>query len=102
MRIVMTEDTLMLKIEGHDNAVVGLTCNIQGNPVLVYSMGLIIDNLVTNDNMTMDEAHEFFWFSIARVVMGPETPIIIHLDNGEYFNNEINVERSTAAEETLH
>jgi len=98
----MTEDTLMLKIEGHDNAVVGLTCNTQGNPVLVYSMGLIIDNLVTNDNMTMDEAHEFFWFNIARVVMGPETPVSIHLDNGEYFNNEINVERSTAAEETLH
>ena len=102
MRIVMTEDTLMLKIEGHDNAVVGLTCNNQGSPLLVYSMGLIIDNLVTNDNMTMDEAHEFFWFSIAGAFMGPETPIIIHLDNGEYFNNEINVERSTAAEETLH
>jgi hypothetical protein len=99
-RNVMSDD-FVLKIDGHDNAVIGMTCNTQGNPVLVYSMGLIIDNLVTNDDLTMEEAHEFFWSIIARVVMGPDTPLIVYLDNGEYFN-EINVERSATDKETLH
>ena len=96
VRTVMCEPKL-LKIDGHDNAVVGYTCNL-GGPLLVYSMEIILNNLTCHPhNMTADEAYDFFWYNIAGTFMGPETPVIIHFDNGEYFN-DINLEREPAAD----
>lgn len=70
----------MLKIEGHDNAILGpaLLWGADGSrvEVLVYDAELIRSNLVM-DGMTSEEAREFIEFNIEGAYMGPDTPILV-------------------------
>lgn len=70
----------MLKIEGHDNAIIGpaMLWGADGSrvEVLVYDAELIRHNLVIQ-GMTSEEAREFIEFNIEGAYLGPDTPILV-------------------------
>jgi hypothetical protein len=70
----------MLRIDGHDNAILGpaLVWGSNGTrtEVLVYDAEIIRDNLM-NDGMTSEEAREFIEFNIEGAYVGEDTPILV-------------------------
>ena len=74
----------MLKINGHDDAILG-PAMIWGNgeriSVLVYDAEAIRATLMTRDNMEADEAREYIEFNIEGAYMGPDTPILVWPDD---------------------
>lgn len=68
----------MLKIDGHDNAILGVTeVNLSNQDErLVYSFNIIIQNL---KDMGMDyhEAVEFYDFNIGGAYVGEGMPLIV-------------------------
>jgi hypothetical protein len=74
----------MLKIDGHDDAVIG-PAMIWGNgeriSVLVYDAEVIRNTLMERDNMEADEAREYIEFNIEGAYMGPDTPILVWPDD---------------------
>jgi len=69
----------MLKIDGHDNAIIGtalIWANKTRAEVLVYEGAKIVGNLV-RQGMTLDEAHEYIDFNIEGAYVGEETPIVM-------------------------
>jgi hypothetical protein len=79
----------MLKIDGHDDAILGpaMIWGIDKNGggirtnVLVYDAEAIRATLMTRDNMEADEAREFIEFNIEGAYMGPDTPILVWLED---------------------
>jgi len=67
----------VLFIDGHDNAIIGLSSCFHSTKV-AYSFKKIIDNL--QKDMTYEEALEFFSFNIQGAYLGDGTPIIMHDD----------------------
>jgi len=74
----------MLKIDGHDDAVLGPAL-VWGNGtriyVLVYDAEAIRTTLMERDNMEADEAREYIEFNIEGAYMGPDTPILVWPDD---------------------
>ena len=67
-------DIHLLKIDGHDNAIVGLVDMFDGT-CIAYDQEKILENLTERDGMTMEEAVEYFDFNIAGAYMGRGTPV---------------------------
>ena len=74
----------MLKITGHDDAILG-PAMIWGNgeriSVLVYDAEAIRMTLMERDNMEADEAREYIEFNIEGAYMGPDTPILVWMED---------------------
>ena len=70
----------MLKIDGHDNAILGpaLVWGKDGTrtEVLIYDAEIIRDNLM-GDGMTSEEAREYIEFNIEDAYVGEDTPILV-------------------------
>ena len=79
----------MLKITGHDDAIIGPAMiwgvDKKGGgiriSVLVYDAEAIRATLMTRDNMEADEAREFIEFNIEGAYMGPDTPILVWMED---------------------
>ena len=70
----------MLKIDGHDIAIVGQACiwaNQTRVDVLVYSGAKIVEGLMKRDGMSFEEALEYVEFNIEGAYMGPDTPVVM-------------------------
>ena len=70
----------MLKIDGHDKAIVGQACiwsNQTRVDVLVYSGEKIAQELMGRDGMSWEEAIEYIEFNIEGAYMGPDTPVVM-------------------------
>ena len=69
----------MLKIDGHDDAILGPACIWRGSSrvdVLVYDAELIRKNLM-RDGMTSEDAREFIEFNIEGAYVGEDTPVLV-------------------------
>ncbi len=64
----------VLKADGLDAAIIG-TDYRTGN--LIYSVDLVLDILRNRDNMSYEDAYEFFAFNIASAYVGAGTPIFM-------------------------
>lgn len=64
-----------LKVDGHDDAVIGVD---ESTMKLCYSVGKIIQKLMSRDGMTHEEAVEFFEFNISGAYMGEKNPIYVY------------------------
>jgi hypothetical protein len=62
-----------LKIDGHDNAIIGVD---ETTMKLCYSMKKIIHNLT--EDMSEEEAIEFYDYNIAGAYMGEKTPTLVN------------------------
>lgn len=69
-------ETVMLRADGFDNCCVGVVDGCDQNPVLCYSVDMILSQL-EQDGMTREEAQEFFDFNIIGAYMGEGTPLFI-------------------------
>jgi hypothetical protein len=71
----------MMKIDGHDDAIIGpaMVWTEDGNlrDVLVYDAEVIRQTLMTRDGMSSDEAREYIEFNIEGAYMGPHTAILV-------------------------
>lgn len=65
------DNDTFLKIDGHDNAVIGVDLKSMR---LIYSVSVIIKNLM--NEMNEQDAVEFFEFNIACAHLGDLTPIL--------------------------
>ena len=79
----------MLKITGHDDAILGPAMiwgmdkkggGIRTN-VLVYDAEAIRTTLIERDGMDPDEAREYIEFNIEGAYMGPDTPILVWMED---------------------
>lgn len=72
----------MMKIEGHDNAILGpallWNANMENSrvEVLVYDAEIIRFNLM-KQGMTSEEAREYIEYVIEAAYLGPDTPILV-------------------------
>ena len=66
-------DETFLKADGFDDAVIGVEI---GDPMrLVYSVKRVIEILITEDEMSMEDAIEHYEFNIRGSYVGEQTPI---------------------------
>ena len=70
----------MLKVDGHDNAIIGIADRCGSQTILAYDTCIILDNLV-NQGMTDEEAIEFYNFNILGAYIGEFTPVFIERFN---------------------
>ena len=73
----------MMKIDGHDEAIVGVVNRFGQDPILCYDYEKVISQLVT-DGMTDEEASEWFDFNIIGALLGEWTPCFLVTDWEEY------------------
>lgn len=71
----------MIKIDGHDDAVIGpaMVWTEDGNlrDVLVYDAEKIREMLMKRDGMSFEEAREYIEFNIEGAYMGPHTVVLV-------------------------
>ena len=69
----------MLKINDHDNAIIGPANSWRNNTtvdVLVYDAEIIRENLM-KEGMDSEEAREYIEFNIEGAYMGEDTPVLV-------------------------
>ena len=79
----------MLKIDGHDDAIIGPAMiwgvDKKGGgiriSVLIYDAEAIRLTLMHRDGMDADEAREYIEFNIEGAYMGPDTPILVWMED---------------------
>lgn len=66
------EDEEILKADGFDNAVIGIEL---GTMRLIYSVNKCLDILINEDEMSLEDAIEYFDFNVRGSYVGEKTPI---------------------------
>jgi hypothetical protein len=70
----------MLKIDGHDDAIIGPAMVVSEDgvlrDVLVYDAEKIRETLMKRDGMCAEEAREYIEYNIEGTYMGPHTPVL--------------------------
>ena len=72
--IAPIKDDEPLKADGFDEAIIGVDYK-QGK--YVYAIELMLEKMMVEDDMTMEEAIEYFDFNIGCAYVGEMTPIYI-------------------------
>jgi hypothetical protein len=71
----------MMKIDGHDDAIIGpaMVWTEDGSlrDVLVYDAEKIRETLMKRDGMSFADAREYIEFNIEGAYMGPHTAIVV-------------------------
>lgn len=65
-------------IDGFDEAIIGMAERINLGPVVAYDVNKILKIMIERDEMTFDEAIEYFEFNILGAWAGDNTPIFIN------------------------
>ena len=64
----------VLIADGFDDAIIGIAERYGMNPVALYDKRKCIKIMQDRDNMTEEEAIEFFYYNIVGAYMGEHTP----------------------------
>jgi hypothetical protein len=70
----------MLKIDGHDDAILGPAMAWRDNTlvdILVYDAEVIRETLMKRDGMSFAEAREYIEFNIEAAYVGEHTPVLV-------------------------
>jgi len=76
-----------LKAEGYDEAIMGIVQRAGQEPVILYDTDKILEILISRDEMTEDEAIEFFEFNIIGAWVGEQTPAFFSKTSLEDFED---------------
>lgn len=69
---------------GFANAFVGISYDERSRPVMVYDVGACVKILMDRDEMTLEEAQEFFEFNVAGAKFGDDShPMFINVVSRE-------------------
>lgn len=66
----------MLKADGFDDAIIGIGSRCGKPDIIVYDVNKCIKILI-NQNMTEEEARDYFEFNVVGAWVGEETPIFV-------------------------
>ena len=66
----------MLKADGFDDAIIGFGSRCGKPDIIVYDVNKCIKILI-NQNMTEEEARDYFDFNVVGAWVGEETPIFV-------------------------
>jgi hypothetical protein len=72
----MNDDDL-LYADGLLGAVIGIATRADGLRVVCYSRDRVVQILMARDEMSEQEAHEYYEFNIACAWVGEKTPIFV-------------------------
>ena len=79
----MIGDDELLKINGFDDAIIGVEESVEQK--LIYDIDKIAEILITRDQMTEDDAYEYISFNITSAYVGKKTPILVKTGKLEDF-----------------
>lgn len=68
-------DEEFLQADGFDQALLGVVMDFNSKPRLVYSRYTCIEILMQRDEMSKEEADEYFDYNVAGSYVGERTPI---------------------------
>jgi len=71
-----------LSADGFDDAILGIVTDFNSSERIAYSVTKCIEILMTRDNMSMEDAVEYFDFNVRGAYMGVGTPLWI--DDGMF------------------
>ncbi len=83
-------DEVMLKADGYDEAILGITRRCGKQDIIAYDVAKILDILVTRDGMTDEEAIEFFEYNVQGAWLGEGTPCFVYTHELEDLKDELN------------
>lgn len=63
--------------DGLDDAIVGIASQYPSDPLVVYDERKIIDHFMDVEEMSEEEAWDWYGFNIADLYAGPGTPLIL-------------------------
>ena len=66
-----------LLCDGFDEAIIGMAERINLGPVVAYSVEKIIGTLMSRDEMSYEDAYEYYNFNIVGAWIGDNTPVFI-------------------------
>lgn len=72
------QDMTLMFMDGYDDCVIGLATTFGNDGSVAYSVDKIINKLIEQDNMSSDEAYEFFDFNMAGAYVGEKTPVFVY------------------------
>ena len=70
--VELYQEEEILKADGFDHAVIGIE---ERSMRLIYSVGKCIEILMTEQDMSLEEAMEYFDFNVKGAWVGDKTPI---------------------------
>lgn len=65
----------MITADGFDDCIIGTDSKDR----VVYDAEAMLDTMMIRDDMTREEAEDFFWYNIDGSHMGDSTPIYVFL-----------------------
>lgn len=68
--LLMYEDVPFQKLTGFDDCIVGVVETTNFGPSLCYNEGKVIQKLIDTQNISREEAVEFFGYNIRRSAIG--------------------------------
>lgn len=89
----------MLKIDGFDDCILGISRRIGSDDILIYDPVAIVGKLMRETGMDCGEAWEYFEFNIAGAYMGEGTPCFLEDFDLETYQNEQQVTDANAIRE---
>ena len=78
----MNDDEL-LKIDGFDEAIIGVQESIERK--LVYDIDKIAEILMTREQMTEEDSYDYISYNITSAYVGEKTPILVKVGKLEDF-----------------
>ena len=67
----------LIKADGFDDCIIGVSHRYGESLLLAYDKEKVIKKLMKRDNMTIEDALEFYTFNIIGAWVGKQTPIFI-------------------------
>ena len=67
----------MMKVDGFDEAIIGIAQRCGSEDVLAYDAEKCVEILVEKDDMTQEEAMDYFLFNVSGAYVGEGTPIFV-------------------------
>ena len=68
-------ELLFLSEEEFDEAIIGVSERIGGEPVVAYDTTKVVE--ILSRSMTVDEAYEYFGYNILGAYLGEKTPVFV-------------------------
>lgn len=69
----------VMLMDGFDDCIIGICERIGQEPIVTYDKDAIIAKMVTEDDMTEEDALEFFYFNQIGAWVGDTTPCFVTL-----------------------
>lgn len=78
----------LARIDGFDDAIVGMADEYLGEPRLVYDVAVMVRILMTRDECTEEEAYEWITYNVVCTLGDVNMPILMIMGNSDDFDHK--------------